>query len=208
MPDIPNRNELEARMARLLGKLTRAQMGRLLEELGDPPRVENVSPTFWDDAGKELRDAIRPFMERVYLESAQRLMTEQPVGVSWELVNERAADWSSTYTFDLVRGIDEVTRRHLQNSINRYYRDAQTMEELVTHIGQMYGPVRAEMVAITEVTNASTAGERMVADEVAVAGIELEPIFQTSNDDRVCPICAPRHGKPITDGQYPALHPR
>jgi hypothetical protein len=36
----------------------------------------------------------------------------------------------------------------------------------------------------------------------------MVPIWQTSNDERVCPICGPKHGKEITDGKFPPAHPR
>ena len=204
MPDIPNRDELEARMARLLGKLSKAQMGRLLEELGDPPRVENVSPTFWDEAGEELRNAIRPFMEAVYLESAQRLMSEQSVGVDWALVNEAAANWASTYTYELVTGINDTSARYLQSAVDRYYRDAQTVgelaaglaqyEEFTRRAGRLFGVDRATVIAITETTRAAVEGERGIADELAKERIQMEDFWVTRNDEVVCTICAPRNG--------------
>ena len=46
--------------------------------------------------------------------------------------------------------------------------------------------------------------EQMTAE----TGIELVPIWLTANDEMVCPVCGPRHKKPIKDGIYPPLHPR
>ena len=94
MADIPNRDELERILARKLGGLQKRQMGKLLELMGDPPDLNNVPMSFWDDIGMELGQVVLPFSERVYLEGAQRLMGESPVGVDWSLVNQAASDWS------------------------------------------------------------------------------------------------------------------
>lgn len=208
MAQVPDRDALEGKLARLLGRLSRAQMGRLLEELGDPPAVENVSPLFWDETGKELANAIRPFLEDVYLESARRLMNSQSVGVEWGGVNETAADWASSHSYDLIRKLEDTSRKRVQGAISRYYRDEQTIGELERSLTPTFGPVRAEMIAVTEVTRASVEGERGMVQELAKEGIEMRPFWETNNDELVCPICEPRNGKEITDGFYPPAHPR
>jgi hypothetical protein len=59
--EVPNREELERQVARALGRLQKSQLTRLLEYLGDPPRVENVPVEFWEEVGKELLEALSPF---------------------------------------------------------------------------------------------------------------------------------------------------
>ena len=73
MPDIPNRDELEAKIARLLGKYNRRQLGKVKKQLGNPPNLHNLSQEFWDDERTELTEILTPFMEEVYLESAERI---------------------------------------------------------------------------------------------------------------------------------------
>ena len=208
MAEIPNRDELEAQLARKLGKLSRAQMGRLLELLGDPPRVENVPPTFWDEAGKEMVAALSPFLEKVYLEQARRMLDDLPIGVDWALVNKRAVEWASRYTFDLVRGINDTTRDALQANVARYFEQGLTIGDLEDSIAGLFGPVRAEMISVTEITRASTEGERAIAAELAEQGIVMRPVWNTSNDELVCPICEPRNQETIEGDDYPPAHPR
>ena len=62
--EIPNREELEAALAKALARLQKAQLTRLLEYLGDPPRIENVPEAFWAEVGKELLDVLRPFLTK------------------------------------------------------------------------------------------------------------------------------------------------
>ena len=73
MPDIPNRDALERKIARLLGKYSRQQLAKVKKRLGNPPSLSNLPQEFWDDSRKELADVLTPFMEEVYLESAERI---------------------------------------------------------------------------------------------------------------------------------------
>lgn len=208
--DVPERDKHEAELARVLGRLMQAQMGRLLELMGDPPKIENVPQSFWDETGIEFSDTLRPFMERLYLTQAGRLMEEAAVTVSWSLINKRAADWAKQYTFDLVRGIVDTTRTILQDAVSSYFTDGLTIGELEDAILPAFGASRAEMIAVTEVTRASSQGEVALVEELRTQGIEMTEIWQTNVDELVCDICAPNNGKRKGDGwsEEPPAHPR
>lgn len=208
MPDIPDRDDQEAAYAKLLAKLLKAYGGRLLEKLGDPPDLGNLDQSFWDEEAKELVKNLSPFGERVFLEAAQRLMETTPLGVDWALVNERAVEWASRYTYDLVQGITRTTRGTLQRTMTDYFNLGLTREDLESRIRPLFGPVRAEMIAVTEVTRAASEGEQELARELKEQGIEMVPIWQTNDDELVCPACGPKHDQRITDGMFPPAHPR
>ena len=54
----------------------------------------------------------------------------------------------------------------------------------------------------------TTEGERAyVAELERETGQRMIPIWMTANDELVCPICAPRNERPITNGEYPPAHP-
>lgn len=208
MSDIPNRDELERRLARQLGKLNRVHLARLIEYLGDPPMIENVPYTFWDEAGIELSSVLGPFSEDIYVQSALELMNSQPIGVDWAVVNQAAVDWARDYTFNLVRGINDHSRAALQSTVSAYYERGQTTGDLVSRLSGIFGPVRAEMIAVTEITRAASEGKRVIGRELNKQGVQMIPIWQTNNDSLVCSICGPRHNQEITDGMYPPAHPR
>lgn len=76
---------------------------------------------------------------------------------------------------------------------------------------------RAETIAVTEVTRAATAAEAAIAAALVLipseeGGGEMLPVWYTSLDERVCPVCAPLHGTgesvwgPVSPGGPPA-HP-
>ena len=210
MPDLENRDELEKQLARKLGKLQRAQLARLLELLGDPPNINNVPPEFWTEAGEELTRVVLPFSERLYLEAAEQMLASVPIGVDWGLINEAASNWARTYAYDLIKGINENTKKAVQTAISTFFERGQTMGELRDRLSRIYSPVRAEMIAQTEVTRAAVQGELSIVRELAKQGIQMVTIWQTSNDEIVCPICGPRHDKKKGDGwnDPPPAHPR
>jgi hypothetical protein len=210
--DLLNRDALERELAREIGKVQARQVGKMLELMGDPPNMANVPATFWDEAGEELRRVLSRFLNRVYLQRASQLMERTTIGVDWALINERAATWASRYSFDLVGGIDKTSRELLQGSINRYFRDGLTREELEAGLRGAFGEVRAEMIAVTEITRAASAGEHELADQIMQdnQSIEMVAIWQTNEDELVCEICGPNNDKERGKGWQddPPAHPR
>ena len=211
--DYANRAEREAKLARALGRLSAQQQRVLFDLLGDPPRLENLPAEYWDASAKEWQGALTPEIEAILVDSAEGFMQSLPgLGVDWGLVNRGATDWARRYTYELVRGINDTTRGCLQESIGDYYERGLTLGQLRERLGRYFGPVRADMIATTEVTRASVEGERVIARELAGQGIQMVEVWQTNNDELVCPICGPRNGKPKGDGwteqDGPPAHPR
>jgi len=131
---------------------------------------------------------------------------ELPNGVDGSLVNQEAVDWVRNYSFDdLLPGIDETTRIAMRSAIASFFEEGLTMKELQQRITGILGPENAEMIARTEVTRAAVEGERATVREadktLSKYGIEpMVEVWQTRNDDLVCSICGPRHGKKEGDG--------
>ena len=202
MSDIPDRDEYERQYARAVSRLLKKLAGDLLEALGDPPNLDNLNNEFWDARTKEALAILVPFGEKIFLEAAQRVMTANPVGVDWDLVNEAASDWASKYAFELVRDIRAKDMRYLQKAVDAYFREGQTREQFEQRLRKRYSPVRSEMIAVTEITRAAANGEMSVYEELRRSGIEMTIIWQTNNDEivRRCPICWPRHNKKRGEG--------
>lgn len=147
------------------------------------------------------------------------------IGADWALVNEAASAWASQYSYDLVQGITAHTREALQHAVSGFFEEALSRDELVGRISGLFGPVRAEMIAVTEVTRAASEGQQGLVTEVAGQGIEMVAAWSTRNDELVCPICGPLHGRdadgyeagrvpywihPVSGERYgkPPAHPR
>lgn len=194
-------------MAREIAKLSARQLRELVGELGSPPRMTNVSGDYWTRYDADLQAVVRKALFEVYLKQAEavRNVPGSPVasiGVDWALVNRRAAEWASKYTFDLVKGIRENTQSAtaatlqavLQDAISRGITEAQLNAEIADALAGTFGPVRAEMIAVTEVTRAAANGEAGLAAEIAAQGVQMRPVWMTSEDEIVCPICGELNG--------------
>jgi hypothetical protein len=214
--EVINRDELERRLARVIGREQRAELDRLLALLGNPPRLENVPPAYWENGWKHMAGVVEPVLMDIYLGQAQAMLTTIPIGVSWDLVNKGAAEYARRYGYDLVkeimanteRGVGEILTA-LQSEIPNFYEDGMNLGQLEERLSRWFSPVRAEMIAITETTRAATEAEKELATDIArESGIQMVPVWQTEDDEIVCPICGPKHDKPILDGDYPPAHPR
>lgn len=198
MADVPNRAAVEKELARIVARALGEQRKKVLELLGDPPNLDNLTKEAQEELSKILRASLGPQLQAIFLQQAQQMLEEQAIGVDWALVNQAAADWAGQYTFALVKDIDEKSRALLQQAVSTYYRDGQTLGQLEAALAQTYSsPVRAEMIATTETTRAAVQGEASVAAELADLGIAMVEIWVTENDAivRKCPICWPAHKK-------------
>ena len=216
MTEVVNRDELERRLGRVIGRNQRAELQKLLDLLGNPPLISNVPPEYWDNGWKQMAAEVEPVLMDIYLGQAQAFMGTISIGVDWDMVNKGAAEYARKYGYDLVREIFQKTEqgvtdilRALQTEIPNFYEEGMNLGQLEARLGRWFSPVRAEMIAITETTRAATEAERVVVDLIAQeTGVGLIPIWQTENDKIVCDICDEKHNQPITDGEYPPLHVR
>lgn len=216
MADLPGRSEFEAQVARALGRTFRGQFGRLMDAFGDEPSMAKAEPLL-TQFGEELRAVLQPILERVFVAQVEALLStpvrskaDGGIGLDWALINERAAQWAREYAFDLVNGITGTTRKALQQQIAGFFTDQRTMGDLRESIGRLFGPVRADMIAQTEVTRAASEGEQAFGRELEALGLRVTYVWQTNADDLVCPICGPRNGKERGDGwtDFPPAHIR
>lgn len=203
MADFEQRSDFEEQLGRRFGRAQREQYRRVIDALGDEPNINNIPAEFWDDLSSEYEAAIRPTVEAALLAYVKQRIDETDIGVDWAQMNERAASWARSYSFELVKGIRDNTRSALQQKIEGFYRDKRTIGELADSISPLFGPVRADMIAVTETTRAAAQGESLFEGELAALGLRTTQVWQTSNDDTVCPICEPLDGKERGDGWGP-----
>jgi len=208
--DVPNREQVEARLARLVSREMQSQLGNLLDLLGDPPDISKVTEAYWNNGGKQLRAIIEPELAAIFMAQAELIMRDVGVGVDWALVNQQAVDFASTYTFDLVTSITGKNKELLQKAIASFFDDGLSLGQLRDMISPAFGPVRSELIGITEVTRASVAGERTLAERIMAENpfIRMVGYWITERDGRVCEICAPNDGHLVDEVGYPPAHPR
>jgi hypothetical protein len=204
LPMIPDRATFEKKLAAAIGNRLNGQFPVLMDYLGDPPDIANVPGKFWDQLGADLTAVIKPQLAQVFAESevnlAQEIFNNFEIDVSgavdWTLVNQAAAEWASTFTYDLVKGLDATSRERLQAAISKFFEKQETMDDLRNELSTIFGPERAAVIATTEVTDAANWGEwdsiQWIEDN---SHIEMVPTWHTDEDELVCPICGALDGQ-------------
>jgi SPP1 gp7 family putative phage head morphogenesis protein len=146
----------------------------------------------WGEEDDELYRVLLPLVRRAALDGAQEgLGALGGIGVDWGLVNQAVAGWARAYTFELVRQINGTTRAYLQREVPAWVQSGEPLEALIAALEPMFGKVRAEMIAATEVTRAFAEGNVEVWKASGVVG---KKEWFTAEDELVCPICGPLAG--------------
>jgi len=118
-------------------------------------------------------------------------------------------DWISQNAPYQASLIWETTRSAVEKAIELWNgEDEQQLEDLLEPI---FGESRAETIGMTEAILAATMGNLLGWD---IYGIIEEVIWMTAEDERVCPICRPKHETVIQlydalyGGDRPPAHAR
>lgn len=200
MPELNDREAIEARLARLLGKVNRQAYTRITETLGDPPEIHNLTPELWKDVQVMYDQALLPALESIFHDAAAAMVEHVGGGVEWDLINQRAANWARQSTLDLVTKLTDNSKQVIQQATSDFYNDRLTLGALEDRLSRLFGPRRAEAIAITETTRAAAQGEAAYADELRKQGATLVAVWVTENDSTVCSICSPLDGREQGDG--------
>ena len=174
--------------------------------------IEQDEPFDYEGMAEELRAAVLPELSALVVDNALRLSVEVGIGFDPAIINTEALRWAREYTYDLVRGLTDTTRRQLQEAMTSFVQTpGMTIGDIESLIEPAFGPVRAEMIAETEVTRAYSEStnelQRMIQQEVPE--LEVTRIFRTMADELVCDLCGPLEGAPesVWAAQYPSGPP-
>ncbi len=210
MPELTDRGAYEEALAKELAEAMGIQYEEAIELLGYPPDVNRLTESHWEKHRGKLIAILSLGLMNVFTEAAVGMSR----GLSYELdpadVQAQAAEWAGRYAGELVSGIEATTRNRLARLISTAVENEWQIERITEALTPLYGPVRAEMIAVTEVTRAITEGELAIIRDLERQGIRMLARWQTQEDERVCPICSPRNEQLQGEGWYdtPPAHPR
>ncbi len=121
----------------------------------------------------------------------------ESVGVGFDptVFNEAAREWAKQYSYDLVRGITEKTHDVIADAVSKFTQGNVTRGQLQDMLEPAFNPVRADSIAVTEVTRAYSQAQSIYQDMLGAEGVQMERVWNTDADDIVCPICRPLNGK-------------
>lgn len=204
MTQLTNRDAHEAAIAEAATIALDEQYALLLDELGTEPPRSGVNETFWVGFAAALTAALQPKLEAAYLDMLIDITAETTIELPEAA--SMAAEWARGYTFDLVKGMTDNRRALLQGAISDFYDKNLTMGDLYTRLAPEFGAQRAMSIGVTETTRAASAAQKDFADELRGQGVDMVDVILTNNDERVCPVCGPKHGKLARDEGYPPYH--
>lgn len=172
-----------------------------------------VNETFWESQAELLYDLLFPVMVRMGKKAARNgyAMLQAQVGIDWALVNEAVIAWAKRYTAEVVAQITQTSMSAFTGAFGPWAQSGQPLSALIDALAPYYGPVRAEMVAVTETTRAFATGNVLAWQQSGVVdGIR----WMTGQDKDVCEeICVPLDGEVGTfdggigpDGLFPPAH--
>ena len=121
------------------------------------------------------------------------------------VINQDASECAQSYTYDLIRGVGDqpglvtTTRDMVSRAMNAYVTTpGMTRRDLEGLLSPAFGPSRAQAIAVTEVTRAYSEATNAAQSRLQDAGIQMQRVWQTSEDELVCPRCEPLDGLPET----------
>jgi len=199
-PDGKTKDAAEDEFAAFFGSQFELQLQEITDELNtrEPELMPN---SFWERWGAVFLAFLIPSFTSMALQGAETQMRVLDIGVDWDFVTTQAANFSSTYAFSLVKDLNESARNHLQTSMTSFFQSPERdVDALISQIAQRFGPVRAENIAITEVTRGFERGKDIYIEELAKIGVKAEQLWHTRLDERVCTICEPNEGKFKSEG--------
>lgn len=203
----PGRREKEAfevKTARLFARRFKDQERALKERLTTyfPGRKASyTSPIPLDDLFRQDDEWVVSLMRllRDIVSSGMKLFADgSAVQMDWTVPNARAADWARTYTYDLVKSVDQTTRQILQFAVSQFAdTPGFTIGDVVSLLP--FDEQRATMIATTEVTRVYAHSNQMAGRALAAefTGIRVIKGWFTNMDDRVCDVCGPLDGKEV-----------
>lgn len=160
----------------------------------------------------ELRAAIQPVLVDAVVSEALAQMALVGLYADVAVVNDAALLWAQQYSYELVSGLTDTTREIVRHAVAEIIRTpGMTNADIRQMLEPAFGSVRAEMIAITEVTRAYAQATTIYQKLLGEFGLEMARVWRTSNDERVCPVCGPNDDKPEWEWTHPdgpPAHPR
>lgn len=184
-----------------------AQQQRLVDLVaatnGRPSATELA--TFWAGENDLLLAALRPALLNVASERATLAAAAGGQANAFALINQQVIAWAEDYyinpdagVYGSVPNLNLTSRTQFANAFIEWQRGELEvgrpvgLPQLIDALTPIFGPVRAEAIGVTETTRLFVWSQR-IAEESNPFTVAFR--WLTSADERVCPICGPRHGE-------------
>ena len=160
----------------------------------------------YDKLFEELRAAVQPEIAALAVDEAMRLSADVGIVFDPTIISEEAVRWARDYSYKLVTGLTDTTRKLVSGVAQSFIETPGMTQGDITRLLQpAFGEVRAQLISVTELTRAYSEATNEIQRRVNQTGLQMDRIWHSARDDRVCPICGPLDGLPESEwrGQFP-----
>lgn len=171
---------------------------RSARKLAEAIREEDWLPYFDEAALQTLElfaGPLRAFAERALAAGGRAAIADLSLSSSFDLKHPDAVAYLDRHAAERVAGINDTTRQQIATIIRDGAEAGKSYSAIAREIKAKYSafavgsPIehirsRAELVAVTELAEGYEAGNRMVADRLTVAGLEMEKAWLDVGDER------------------------
>lgn len=149
-----------------------------------------VGSAFWGHEVEILHKVLFPLVRESVQDGVEEGLghLSADIAIDWNLVNSRVVTFAEGYAFTLATQITGTTEKVFQEAYSEWIASGAPLQDLIDELAPMFGGVRAEMIAVTEVTRLFAEGNILGWAE---SGVVWGKQWMTSEDELVCPICAP-----------------
>lgn len=152
-------------MKRYLGGLKRRVVAAVREQVTSHRPKSNrqvkvmvIDDVFWNDERERLYDVLFPLFSSIMTDQAKDAYEElagmTELGTAWDVINEEAIAWADQHTRDVVGQISKTSMDGFLTEFEPWLNSGAPLPDLIEALEQYYGPVRADMVGVTECTRA------------------------------------------------------
>lgn len=179
-----SRDEMEKRLARSISYVEKRYLQIITDNNGQIPF------DYWRNYEVELSQAIaspiRSQIEQSFAESSEHTAIIDKTEATAKI------DAAVTATIALIaKKIMQTT----QSQYNSLLQEGVTGETLIERIALRFSSGHAEQIAVTELTRAEGEFSNVLSEMLGEIGLNTQIRLNTSEDERVCPICGPADGK-------------
>lgn len=140
-------------------------------------------------------------------QGAEYITTQLSVGLAEP--NRLAAEWAKEYAYDLIKDINETSRKLVQDAVSGFIENqGSTLQDIIDKLKPEFGERRASLIATTETTRAFSQGNQIAFEEASKEFPNAKRVknWYTNEDERVCEICSGNEeaGEVDYDEPYPS----
>jgi len=176
--------------------------------------IRSNTPVDLTTMATEMSAVAQPELTIIFTAEALRVAAEVGIQFDPAVVSSSALEWARSYTYELIRGITDVTRNAVSKIVAAFVETpGMTQGDMEALLEPTFGKSRASNIATTETTRAFSHATTEIQTLLNQTGIKMVRVWNTAGSDVCEEICEPLDGKTedVWGEEYPEgppAHPR